>query len=139
VIVVDNSVLVAAILENEWSERARAAASQDGDWILPPLWQYEFTNVMVTLTKKRRVTAMAARGAIDDARVLVADRVVAVDQHEVVRLALAFDISGYDAQYAALAQMYGVQCVTNDRRFADRVRALVTYLGEFPGAQDVAR
>jgi len=131
VIVVDNSVLVPAILENEWTDRARVAASRDGDWILPPLWQYEFTNVMVTLAKQGRIAAAVAHEAIDDARVLVADRVVAVDQQEALRLGVVLDISGYDAQYAALAQMYAVRCVTNDRRFADRAPALVTHLEEF--------
>jgi predicted nucleic acid-binding protein len=126
--VVDNSVLVPAIVESEWSARARRVASRDGEWIVPPLWQYEFTNVMVTLGKTGHLAAHALHEAIDDAQDLVADRVVAVDQHAAWRIALAFKLSGYDAQYAVLALAYGVRCVTNDRQFARRAPALVVHL-----------
>jgi predicted nucleic acid-binding protein len=130
VIVVDNSLLVPLIVENEWSDRVRRIASEDDEWIVPPLWQYEFTNVMVTFARLGKLSARAACGAIEEARVRVALRVVAVDQLQVLRIALALKLSGYDAQYAALADSYGIRCVTNDRQFADRARMLVDHLDD---------
>ena len=64
-IVVDNSLLVPLILENEWSERARRIAAEDDEWIVPPLWQYEFTNVMVTFARLGKLSARSAHAAIE--------------------------------------------------------------------------
>jgi predicted nucleic acid-binding protein len=132
VIVVDNSLLVPSIIRNEWSERARRFTSSDAEWIVPPLWQYEFTNVMVTFARAGRLTSKDVYDAVDEARLLVSHRVVAVDQHDAVRIAMAFGLSAYDAQYAALAHAYGVRCVTNDRQFASRAAALVDHLDDLP-------
>ena len=119
-IVVDNSVLVPAVLDADPTYLVRRAAARDAIWILPPLWQFEFTNSMTTLAKRRVVSPDVARAALVEARVLVHNRVVAVDQLDAFRFALSLDISGYDAQYIALADAYGVRCVTNDRQLAAR-------------------
>jgi predicted nucleic acid-binding protein len=133
VIVVDNSVLVPAILGADPTSRARRVLSQNARWILPPLWQFEFTNSMVTLVRRGVLTAEAARSAITNARLLVHDRVVPVDQLEAHRLAIALDVSGYDAQYIALAQAYGIRCLTNDRHLAKRAGESATLLEDISG------
>jgi predicted nucleic acid-binding protein len=131
VIVVDASILVPAIVETEKSAKARRVAERDVDWILPPLWKYEFTNSMATFLRTGELNYEAARAALDDALTLVAGREIAVDQSHVLRLAAALSLSGYDAQYIALAAAYGIQCVTDDGQMAKRSGAIAVLLDDF--------
>jgi predicted nucleic acid-binding protein len=131
VIVVDNSVLVSAALQTDKHVLARRVASHDGNWIVPPLWQYEFTNAIATLARRGTLNELAAREALDRGRLLVGSRAVAVDQHEVLRFSLRFGISGYDAQYVALADAYGVQCVSDDLALVRRARGIAILLHDY--------
>jgi predicted nucleic acid-binding protein len=130
-IVVDNSILVPAVVASESSALARRVAARDLAWIVPPLWEYEFTNSMTTLVRTRRLPLAAADEAIVDVRLLVADREIAVDQSEALRFAETHRISGYDAQYVALAATYGVVCVTDDVQLARRAPTFAVLLDDF--------
>ena len=130
-IVIDNSVLVPAIITSANSAQARKAAARDAQWILPPLWKFEFTNVMATLLRSRVIDEVAARSALADAQTLVSQREVAVDQVHALRLAVGLSISGYDAQYLALADAYGVRCVTEDQELVRQSGGLAVLLDEF--------
>lgn len=130
-IVVDNSILVSALVETGKTAKAKQVAAGDRQWILPPLWRFEFTNVLATLSRKLMLDMRMARIVLDEARTLVAAREVPVDQAEVIRFAIMLSISGYDAQYIALADAYGIQCVTDDRQLVQRAPNHAILLEDF--------
>jgi predicted nucleic acid-binding protein len=130
-IVVDTSVLVPAFVESADSPAARHAVAADAVWILPPLWKFEFTNAIVQLLRNATISDRAAQHALVEARIAVSDREVPVDQLQALRLAIDLNLSGYDAQYVALAQAYGVRCVTADRQLARRASPSAILLAEY--------
>ena len=130
-IVVDNSILVPAIVAAHSSSDARRVAAHDYRWILPPLWRYEFTNSIATLLRAGTIGRDMAYEAISDAHTLVANREVAVDQNNALRLSALFSVSGYDAQYLALAEAYGIKCVTNDKKMARQAPVLAVLMEEY--------
>jgi predicted nucleic acid-binding protein len=131
VIVVDANIVVGSVVDSDVSSKARRVASRDRAWILPPLWLYETTSSITTLVRAGALTAELARTALADARQLASDREVPVDQVDVLRVAIRFGISAYDAQYIALAEQYGVRCVTNDRELARRAPMLAVLMSEY--------
>lgn len=130
-IVVDNSILVPAFVNSADSEAARRVVAVDARWILPPLWQFEFTNAMVTLVSAKVLDAHAAQQALIEARVAIASREVPVAQSAVLQLASSLKLSGYDAQYIVLAREYGTRCVTADRQLAKRAPHYAILLKDF--------
>ncbi len=120
-IVVDNSVLIPEFLDTPESRAARLALAKYPGWIVPPLWRFEFVNVVVTLLRAGNVNYPMASDALDRAVMTLTGIEQPVDQLEVVRNAIRYGISAYDSQYITLARSRGCQCLTADKRLARRV------------------
>jgi len=130
VIVVDANILVYAVVESTHSPLARRVAHKDPRWILPPLWRYEVTSSLLKLVRSRALTQEQALAALADAARLVAGREIPVDQARALRAAVAMDLSAYDAQYIALAQAYGIPCVTADASLARKTPGIAVLLSD---------
>jgi predicted nucleic acid-binding protein len=132
VIVVDTSILIPAFVDAPSSARARRVIDPRARWVLPPMWRFEFTSAMATLIRAGEIDPVTAYGAMDDARTAVVSREVPVDQGQVIRVSIRHKISAYDAQYIALADEYGVVCVTSDKdllkKAPDQTISLDAYL-----------
>jgi predicted nucleic acid-binding protein len=127
VVVVDSSVIVAALSPDEKSDKAlldlRAAAAQG--MLAPSLLMYELANVIVT--KRRR----GGLDADDHARLNaeVANLPVELielngaDSADLAVLALDLNLSAYDAAYVQLARQRSASLLTLDRRLAEAARA----------------
>lgn len=130
-IVVDNSVIVPAFVDGKRSAQARRLHEIDGDWRVPPLWRYEFTNVLVNMLRVGDVELDDAMIYLDEARMSVGSREIAVDQILATRFANRFQLSGYDAQYIVIAEHFGIRCVTDDRRLAKNAPQHAVLLDDF--------
>lgn len=121
-LILDASVTIAFIADDERSEYADAAISACGTdrAVVPLLWQWEMTNSLLVLERKGRlVDAAAAYAKI--VRELPID--VATDESEARRLAeiaiaRRHGLSGYDSAYLALATWMGLPLATIDTKLA---------------------
>lgn len=121
-VVVDASVVVKWLIEEEDSERARHLLVTEQDIHVPSLMASEVAN---SLSRRARRGTLAPDGAVahlDSIRLLplrwANDPEFAPDA---ARLAVELDHPAYDCMYLALAHRLGVRLVTADMRFADIV------------------
>ncbi|WP_228350786.1 type II toxin-antitoxin system VapC family toxin [Rhodocaloribacter litoris] len=102
-------------VEGAHTSEVRKLFQHDPEWIVPPLWESEFLNVMWRYIRQNTFSVDDALRRFRAARGLV--RIVDTPPAELVlRLASDHDLTAYDATYAALGRHLGVPHVTYDRQ-----------------------
>lgn len=132
-IIADTNLVVYFTLRGERRATARAVRVRDKDWVAPPLWASEFRNVLATYVRAGRLTPAQARDTWETARALVRDE--AVDPLRALDAAFDRGLSGYDAEFVALADALGVPLVTDDGRVLAACSGLAVSLDAFSGAE----
>jgi predicted nucleic acid-binding protein len=89
---------------------------RDSDWVLPPLWRSEFLNVLATAVRTGLVDEEQAFQGWQDAATIVGRREHEPGGEAVLRTAIRYRISAYDAHFVAVAEQLGVKLVTADRK-----------------------
>ena len=130
-IVVDSNVLAARNLTGAQTPIAESVELIDPLWIVPPLWRYEFQNI---LAKGLWVRQFTADGALHVWRLVTAR--MADNEHEpsaqkVIELSGRYRITGYDANFIALAMEMGVMCVTEDGELQEKLPAIAVSMENF--------
>jgi predicted nucleic acid-binding protein len=123
VVVVDASALAAVIFSEPEGERVLAALDGAEDLTAPAILPFELANTARTKIRKRPSEAGALRAnlaAALDRRIVLRH----VDFLAVVDLAVANDLSVYDASYLWLARRLGVRLVTLDKKLAAHAQKL---------------
>jgi len=114
-IVADSNLIASCVLRSEATDAALALRARDADWRMPRLWRYEVMNIFATMIKAKRMSRTVAdrlyRRLVDVLRSGEQDP----DPSKVLSLVEASGISGYDAQFVALAQELDAPLVTQDR------------------------
>ena len=121
-IVVDAMLLAYTLVEVPGrTEEVERALNEDATWASPPLWRSELRNVLL---KYVRATSEDIPGSDLDlsdalekmqlAERLIGGRTVEVETEDVLRTAEAKGLSGYDAEYVALAEDLGTKLLTTD-------------------------
>lgn len=122
-IAVDAGVIVARVTRHAFTEAALALEHEDDEWIAPLLWQAEVRNILAV--KLHRIAGELTRDeaveAYADALALLAGRTKAVDPVKALAVTLQWQISGYDAEYLTLAEVFGVELVTTDKRLVNHL------------------
>lgn len=113
-IVADTNLIAGATLEHPRSAAAIDVRGVDVEWVSPPIWESEYRNVLATFVRLAKMTSGEAFDAWARAEPLVV--AVAVDPVHVLTLAFERGLSGYDAEFVALAMDLGVPLVTDDKR-----------------------
>jgi predicted nucleic acid-binding protein len=134
-IVVDTNVLVYLFVQGPKTDLARRLLKSDPQWMLPPLWRHEFHNVLVTHIQTKRLSLDQAEGIWTKAVDLLADSEREADLPLALRMAVEYGVTGYDAQFLALAHAQEAVCVSEDK--ALKVKAptgLVRSLGDYFGS-----
>ncbi len=115
-IVVDASVSVNWVLDDELDPRAGAALEQlrrDGA-VVPQHWHYEVRNALLTAERRRRIPQDGIKERLDVLR----DLPILTDQEarlpEALELARTHRLSFYDALYLELATRRGAPLATLD-------------------------
>ena len=137
-IVADTNLVVYLALPEACAAVARAVRVRDENWVAPPLWASEFRNVLATYVRVGQLSVEQAREVWPAARALV--REVEADPLAVLDHATARGLSGYDAEFVALAEALGVRLVTDDRRVLaacpDLAVSLDAFADEGKGAEE---
>ncbi len=114
-IVVDTNVMVYLLTGVGPGEAAAQLLSRDPEWTAPPLLLSELRNVMTGLVRKEEMGPLDALEICEDAEAVLGPRVVSVSSASVLDSALSGGLSGYDAEFVALARQLGLPLVTADR------------------------
>jgi len=130
-IVVDSNVLAARNLTTVFTRLAERVEAQDPVWIVPPLWRYEFQNILAKALWSRQL-------ALKDAMVVwtrIVDQIGDNEQEpspeRVIELSNNYRITGYDANFMALAMEMGVPCVTEDSELHEKFPAIALSMEAF--------
>lgn len=118
-IVLDNSVFIAALLgdENEplASHLLRDILEGEQQAIVPPVFFYEATNVVMTSLRRKRITAKLQEEYCS----IIYELSVQIEKDQsvpaVVRLAQKNELSTYDASYLEIAKRRSLPLATLDR------------------------
>lgn len=128
-LVLDCSAAVCLVLPDESSSAVHAVVADVAGrgLLVPSLWWYECTNVLLTAVRQGRVEIAEAREALSLLSRLpreTRDASSLVDAVHLFHLATRFGITSYDAAYLALAEIAGATLLTLDRRLHAAAQAL---------------
>ncbi|MDD5309824.1 MAG: type II toxin-antitoxin system VapC family toxin [Deltaproteobacteria bacterium] len=132
-IVADTNLVAYLVIDGERTEAARRVRMRDADWRLPPLWRSEFLNVLATSVRASVIDQDAALRAWEIALDLFGSCEAEPGGTEVLKTALRYGISAYDAQFARLAEHLGVTLVSGDKRLCGACASFAVSIEEFAG------
>lgn len=130
-IVVDTNIVVYTFIEGEHTSLMGALWRHDSRWRLPMLWRHEFLNVLATYTRRGGMELPDANHLWLAARRWCRPMENAVDMATVLHIAVAQDISAYDAQFVALARSLGVPLISEDARLRRRCPETVVSTSDY--------
>lgn len=111
-IVADTNLIVALVCETERTQVALAVWERDPDWFAPEIWQSEFRNALVMMLRHKLIGIQTALEAYRLAQSFV--ETVPAGTGTIFRLCEEYPISAYDAEFAALAEHFGIPAVSFD-------------------------
>ena len=130
-IVVDTNVVVHLLAgRGEMAELAAKLLRRDPEWGAPPILLSELRNVLAGWVRRGVAEAADAHSAYDDAALILAGRIVAVDGSAVIREALELGLSAYDAEFVVLARSLGVRLVSEDSAILESAPEVAESLAE---------
>ena len=136
-VVVDASVALKWAFDDEDSVHAAVALRDDAvsgafEMLAPSLWLYEVGNAIVTGVRRSRLTERMGLNLLENL-IRVGVRLVDPEPPDSVRLALRYQLSGYDASYVALALTFDVVLWSGDRAMCAAVddANLVRWIGDY--------
>ncbi len=130
-IVADSNVLSARNLSSVSTRLAEEVEKRDPVWIVPPLWRYEFQNILATAIRNGQLAPEDASEAWRKASAQLKANEHEPDPEAVIDLAGRHRISGYDANFIALAREMGVRCVTEDGELIRKFPGLAVSMAGF--------
>lgn len=129
-IVADTNLIVYLYITGDQTPLAQAVLAKDPHWIVPPLWQSEFRNVLAGYIRRGM--------ALPKAKQILKDALDTLEQHQVtpstdlvLDLIAESDCTAYDCEFLALARQLDVPLVTSDRQLLIRFPSLATSLETF--------
>ena len=129
-IVADTSLIVYLFITGDQTALAQKVLVQDPHWIVPPLWQSEFRNVLAAYIR-RGMTLSGAKQLMSDALQTLEKREVIPPYEKVLDLIAESDCTAYDGEFVALARELGILLVTADKQLLRQFPDWVTSLEEF--------
>jgi len=130
-IVVDANVLSFYLIQGERTAAAYALQAKDPEWSVPTFWSIEFLSILRKYIRFNGMPLAAALNLLDQAQTLLAANEAQPPLDIVLRDALRWGITVYDAQYVSLAKLYGIPCVTEDGRVLQRCPDVAISLADF--------
>ena len=132
-IVADTNLVAYLVIDGERTEAARRVRMRDADWRLPPLWRSEFLSVLATSVRASVLDEEGALRAWEIATTLFGRCEEEPGGAEVLKTALRYSISAYDAQFVRLAERLEVTLVAGDKRLCSACASFAVSIEEFAG------
>lgn len=130
-IVVDANILIYSLIEGDYSPLAHKLRERDMDWRTTGLCLHEVLNVLATYQRRDILTLAQCKKLLDHAERFMKVAQCEVKMDAALAVAAKYAITGYDAQYVALAQSLNTQLITEDRKLRDAVPGIAFSMQEF--------
>lgn len=117
-IVADASVASFLFLEGELTSIVRELFAADPEWITPPILNHEILNILAAVGSLEG-DSVAMEELWREVRSVFGSRQHIPDPMRSLRLAIELKISGYQAQYVALANQLKLPLLTTDQRLLE--------------------
>ena len=129
-IVADTNLIVYLFITGDQTALAQKVLAKDPHWIVPPLWQSEFRNVLAAYIRRGMAVSRAKR-LMSDALQTLEKREILPPYEKVLDLIAESDCTAYDCEFVALANELNVQLVTADKQLLKRFPGRTISLEEF--------
>ncbi len=119
-IVADSNLIASCVLGSVATESALNLRAADSEWYVPRLWRYEVTNIFSTMIKVRELpveTALTLFASLSESLKAYEREPMSNDVFELVA---EYGISGYDAQFVALARELHCALYTQDKELLEK-------------------
>jgi len=130
VIVADTNLIVYLFITGDQTALAQKVLAKDPHWIVPPLWQSEFRNVLAAYIR-RGMTLSRAKHLMSDALQTLEKREILPPYEKVLDLITESDCTSYDCEFVALARELGIPLVTADKQLLRQFPDWAISLEEF--------
>jgi len=117
-IVVDASVVAFLFIDGEESGIVRKLYQRDPEWVTPPILNHEMLTILAAVGSMEG-DSTAVEAIWREVRGVLGTRQQIPDPVRSLRLAVELGISGYDAQYLALAAQLHLPLLSCERRLLD--------------------
>jgi predicted nucleic acid-binding protein len=129
-IVADTNLIVYLFITGDQTSLAQKVLDKDPQWIVPPLWQSEFRNVLAAYLR-RGMTLPQARQIMDNAMRTLENRQVVPSTDEILQLITESECTAYDCEFVALARQLNIPVVTADKQLLKQFPDCAISLEEF--------
>lgn len=129
-IVADTNLIVYLFITGDQTPLAQKVLFKDPHWIVPPLWQSEFRNVLAGYIR-RGMALPQVQKIMADAMLTLENRQVIPSSEKIFDLISKSDCTAYDCEFIALAQQLDVLLVTADKQLLNRFPNSSISLEEF--------
>lgn len=130
-IVVDANILVYSLIEGDYSLLVHKLREKDVDWRTTALCLHETLNVLATYQRRDVLTLAQCKKLLEHAERFMKVAQCEVKMDAALALAAKYAITGYDAQYVALAQSLNAPLITEDRKLREAVPGIAFSMQEF--------
>ena len=129
-IVADTNLIVYLFITGDQTSLAQSILAKDPHWIVPPLWQSEFRNVLAAYIR-RGMTLSQAKQLMSNALQTLENRQILPPHEKVLDLIAESDCTAYDCEFVALAREVNVPLVTADKQLLNRFPDCAMSLEDF--------
>lgn len=129
-IVADTNLIVYLFITGDQTTLAQNVLSKDPHWIVPPLWQSEFRNVLAAYIR-RGMTLLEARQIMHNALETLEKREVIPSYEKILDLVAESECTAYDCEFIALAKQLNIRLVTADKQLLRQFSDCAISLEEF--------
>lgn len=129
-IVADTNLIVYLFITGDQTSLAQSILAKDPYWIVPPLWQSEFRNVLAGYIR-RGMTLSQAKQLMSNALQTLEKRQILPPYEKVLDLIAESDCTAYDCEFVALARELSIQLITADQQLLNRFPDCAISLEEF--------
>ena len=130
-IVVDANILVYSLIEGDYTPLIQKLRGKDADWRTTALCLHETLNVLATYQRRGVLTLAQCKKLLDHAERFMQVAQCEVKMDAALAVAAKYVITGYDAQYVALAQSLDAPLITEDRKLREAVPGVAVSMKDF--------
>ena len=132
-IVVDANILIYSLIEGENTKLVQKLREKDTDWRTARLCLHEVLNVLAIYQRRKVLSLAQCKKLLGHAERFMEVAQCEVTMSEALAVAAKYAITGYDAQYVALAQSFAAPLITEDRKLREAVPGITFSMTEFLG------
>jgi predicted nucleic acid-binding protein len=129
-IVADTNLIVYLFVTGDQTSLAQKVLHKDPQWIVPPLWQSEFRNVLAAYIRRGMTLSQVGR-IMDNALETLESRQIIPSNEKVFDLIKESNCTAYDCEFVALARQLSVLLVTADKQLLEQFPDCAISLEEF--------